>query len=259
MKKAIIILMIILILAAIVYSNWSTVINMMLPADVRPERVVYDIESVSAPEFEKIAVELSENYNYDFSHIATFRDSSVMAYEGPQTCLRCHAVIEVEDAKTQEAKQVDLMENLTGSSHYLFYTGQHPNVYGFNGELADNFDMGKINRPCPKPGSFAMTAWAAFVVLENGDTLSEGCGQCHIAGQYAAPLGEMMPGYSTLDIEKETIDCLICHAVAYDMNRKQAVADANSRIRWDQDRSLKAAMSVTRPKAQACLRCQREK
>jgi hypothetical protein len=115
--------------------------------------------------------------------------------------------------------------------------------------------MGKINRPCPKPGSFAMTAWATYVYLENGDTLSEGCGQCHIGGQYAAPLGEMMPGYKTLDIEKETIDCLICHSVGYDMNRKQAIMDDNGRVRWDQDRSMKAAMSVTRPKAQACLRC----
>ena len=83
--------------------------------------------------------------------------------------------------------------------------------------------MGKINRPCPKPGSFAMTAWAEIVVTEKGDTLSEGCGQCHIGGQYQAPLGEMMPFYQTTDEEKDVIDCLICHATAYDMNKKQVI------------------------------------
>jgi len=115
--------------------------------------------------------------------------------------------------------------------------------------------MGKINRPCPKPGSFAMTAWAEIVVTEKGDTLSEGCGQCHIGGEYQAPLGEIMPGYTTTQDEKDAIDCLICHAVAYDMNTKQVTIDANGRKRWTQDRSLYAAMSVGRPTSQDCLRC----
>jgi len=85
--------------------------------------------------------------------------------------------------------------------------------------------------------------------------LSEGCGQCHIGGQYQAPLGEIMPGYRTLPDEKDAIDCLICHAVAYDMNKKQVVQDTNGRLRWDQDRSLTAAMSVTSTTSQTCLRC----
>jgi len=255
LKKALIILVVIVVFTAIIYSKWSFIINMMLPADVRPEKVIFNIERVSTQEFENIVSELEEKYDHAFSHIAIFRDSSVLAYEGPKTCLKCHAEIEIKDAVSGETKKVSLMENLTQSAHYLFYTKKHPNVYGFNGELADNFAMGKINRPCPKPGSFAMTAWVNFVILENGDTLSEGCGQCHVGGQYAAPLGEMMPGYKTLDIETETIDCLICHSVGYDMDRKQAVMDANGRLRWDQDRSMKAAMSVTRPNAQACLRC----
>ena len=92
-----------------------------------------------------------------------------------------------------------------------------------------------------------MTAWAELVVTQNGDTLSEGCGQCHIGGQYQAPLGEMMPLYRTRASEKNAIDCLICHAANYDMNRKQVVTDPNGRHRWDQDRSLSAAMSVMTP------------
>ncbi len=234
---------------------WSGMINKMLPSDSRPTKVTFPVERVTTEEFAAIADELTAADDTDFPHIERFRDAGILSYEGPQTCLQCHKEIEIEEIKTGKKKRVDLMKNLLTSAHYRFYTTKHPNVWGFNGKLADNFKMGKINRPCPKPGSFAMTAWAAPVILKNGDTLSEGCGQCHIGGQPAAPLGEVMPGYHTKQYEKDAIDCLICHAVAYDMNRKQVVQDDKGRWYWDQDRSMKAALSVTRPTAQNCLRC----
>ncbi len=234
---------------------WSGTINKMLPSGNRPGDVSFTSDTISTEEYNNLAAELMSTFDADFSHVERFREAGITSYEGPQTCLTCHKDIEVEDAMTGETKTVDLMRNLTTSVHYRFYSNKHPNVYGFNGKLADNFRMGKINRPCPKPGSFAMTAWATVVVLENGDTLSEGCGQCHIGGQPTAPLGEMMPGYRTRASEKEAIDCLICHAVAYDMNRKQVIQDNKDRWYWDQDRSMKAAMSVTSPTSQACLRC----
>jgi len=244
-----------------VAASWSHLINAMLPADSRPARIEFAVAEVSPAEFEQVAAELTADWPAvarDFDHIELFREAGITAYRGPATCLECHRKITVPRFPGQEDTtriHVDLLENLTSSAHYRFFTKRHPNVYGFNGELADNFPMGKLNRPCPKPGSFAMTAWAELVVTQAGDTLSEGCGQCHIGGQYQAPLGEMMPLYSTLPVETNAIDCLICHAAAYDMNRKQVVADANGRTRWDQDRSLRAAMSVTAPTAQACLRC----
>ncbi len=234
---------------------WSGAINKMMPANSRPTEVTFISEKVTAEEYDRIATDLMAAHDYDFPHIEAFREAGIFVYEGPKTCLKCHEDIEYEDAKTGEIKKDDLMHNLTTSAHYRFYTTKHPNVYGFNGELADDFRMGKINRPCPKPGSFAMTAWAAPVVLASGDTLSEGCGQCHIGGQPTAPLGEMMPGYSTSDSEKDAIDCLICHSVGYDMNRKQVVSTEKGRWYWDQDRSMTAALSVTTPTSQTCLRC----
>ncbi len=234
---------------------WSGMINQMMPDINQPGEVNFDSDTLTADQFEITASELNQNYTDSFNHIKRFKENNILSYNGPQTCLGCHQEIEYKDLQSGETKKVDLMTNLTTSSHYRFYTTEHPNVYGFNGELADNFRMGKINRPCPKPGSFAMTAWAAQIVLESGDTLSEGCGQCHIGGQPTAPLGEMMPGYTTLDEEKNAIDCLICHAVAYDMNKKQVVADDQGRWYWGQDRSMRAAMSITSPTAQACLRC----
>jgi hypothetical protein len=236
---------------------WSQMINAMLPADSRPAAITFAPEESGPNAVAAAASSLAEKYadaDLDLAHIERFREAGIEAYEGPATCLACHAEITYEDADGNSVS-TDLMENLTSSAHYRFFTSRHPNVYGFNGELADNFPMGKLNRPCPKPGSFAMTAWAELVVTAQGDTLSEGCGQCHIGGQYQAPLGEMMPLYRTRAVEKEAIDCLICHAAAYDMNRKVVVQDAGGRRRWAQDRSLLAALSVVAPTAQACLRC----
>ena len=245
------------LLAILVAVFWSHLINWMLPGDSRPANISYPVEAVTQAGFETAAAQLGSTpfgAAGEFKHIGRFREAGILAYEGPATCLGCHDKITYDDGRGNEISE-DLMTNLTNSVHYRFFTTGHPNVYGFNGKLADNFAMGKVNRPCPKPGSLAMTAWAELVVTQGGDTLSEGCGQCHIGGQYQAPLGELMPFYRTQGREKDAIDCLICHAVEYDMNRKQVVTDANGRNRWGQDRSLVAAMSVTTPTAEACLRC----
>jgi hypothetical protein len=256
------------IAAAVVllYAFWPHIINLMLPADSRPRRVTFTSERVTAQQFDATAAELTELTGpgssmpagqswTDFPHVERFKKAGILSYEGPKTCLKCHRRISVKDPATRGVRKVDLMDNLLRSAHYRFFTKRHPNVYGFNGVLADNFPMGKIDRPCPKPGSFAMTSWVTLIELKDGRTYSEGCGQCHAGGQYQAPLGEIMPGYRTLGVEKEAIDCLICHAIAYDMNRKQAVTDRNGRLHWGQDRSMRAAMSVVRPTAQNCLRC----
>lgn len=234
---------------------WSHLINAMLPADSRPGAVEFPLQTVTTAEFEGLAHDLAALYpGREFDHVALFREAGLNTYEGPATCLGCHRKLTIPDGRGG-TESVDLMANLTDSAHYRFFTTDHPNVWGFNGRKADDFAMGKLNRPCPKPGSFAMTAWAELVVTQAGDTLSEGCGQCHIGGQGQAPLGEMMPLYRTLDVEKDAIDCLICHAAAYDMNRKVVLQDEDGRRRWGQDRRLLAALSVTTPTAPMCLRC----
>ncbi len=243
------------VLAGVLWLSWSHIINWMLPADSRPAAITFAVEKLTPEQAESEGLALESRFGRKFDHIARFKEAGILAYEGPRTCLGCHETINYKSLEDSSTVTVDLMKNLTTSAHYRFFTTRHPNVYGFNGKLADNFPMGKINRPCPKPGSFAMTSWAEIVVTESGDTLSEGCGQCHIGGEYQAPLGEMMPGYVTTTDEKNTIDCLICHAVGYDMNKKQVTIDANGRERWTEDRSLYAAMSVGRPTSQNCLRC----
>ncbi len=257
-RRRLLSLVLILLVAGLAMAIWwSAMINAMLPADCRPAAIPFAVQEGDPAAFAAAARVLQEDYRdtgLEFAHVQRFKEAGIHSYEGPATCLGCHQEITYEDAQGQTVT-ADLMDNLTGSAHYRFFTTDHPNVYGFNGKRADNFAMGKLNRPCPKPGSFAMTAWAELVVNARGDTLSEGCGQCHIGGQYQPPLGEMMPLYSTLAEEEAAIDCLICHAAAYDMNRKEVVTDGNGRRRWGQDRSLLAALSVVAPTAQACLRC----
>jgi hypothetical protein len=255
MNRLLIITSVLIIIILAAYAFWPRIINLMLPADSRPGRISFPVERVSQEEFASISDKLTNLYNGRFDHIEKFRTAGILAYEGPSTCLKCHEKIKVKDSSTGAEKDVDLMTNLTSSVHYRFFSSKHPNVYGFNGQLADNFPMGKIDRPCPKPGSFSMTAWAEFAVTQKGDTLSEGCGQCHIGGEYQAPLGDIMPGYRPLKEEKDAIDCLICHSAAYDMNKKQVVKDSSGRLHWDQDRSMMAAMSVTKTTSQTCLRC----
>ncbi len=237
---------------------YSRAIWLMMPSEVRPGPTFYPAETLSDTQFDSLARELYAEYAQgkfgltvsDLKHIEIFRRAGIRTYEGPKTCLRCHKTIRVGD------HEEDLMDNLLHSAHYRFFTTEHPNVWGFNGELADNFPMGKIDRPCPKPGSFATTSWASYIVTNHGDTMSEGCGQCHIGGQYGPPLGEMMPGYRTLPEEREAVDCLICHSPEYDMDKRVVVRDPKTgRLRWGQDRSMRAAMTVTRPISQACLRC----
>ncbi|MFC2165031.1 nitrite reductase [Acidobacteriota bacterium] len=254
-KKHLITLGLLIAMIALVHFGWSSIINLMMPADSRPGKIGFKSEAVNVSELKKIEDKLIKTFDMEFPHVERFLEAGINSYAGPQTCLQCHTKITVSDVITNEEREVKLLDNLLKSSHYRFFSTKHPNVYGYNGKLADNFPMGKINRPCPKPGSFAMTAWAEVVETQNGHVYSEGCGQCHIGGQYQAPLGEIMPFYKTSKKEKEAIDCLICHSQAYDMNKKQVVTDANGRNRWAQDRSLRAAVSVTTPNSQTCLRC----
>ncbi|MFO8004610.1 cytochrome c3 family protein [Thioalkalivibrio sp.] len=241
--------------ALVAWWQWSTLLNQVLPADQRPAAIEFPIEALSLDEFERTADALRRHYRQRFSHVRRFRDAGILAYEGPETCLACHQTMTVRDPETKAVQELDTLESLLGSVHYRFFSKGHDNVFGMDGRSTEGIPMGKINRMCPKPGSAAMTAWAEVVKLDDGRELSEGCGQCHIGGQYQGPMAELLPGYRTTRVEQEAIDCLICHSVAYDMNRKQVVVDDNGRRRWDQDRSMRAAMAVTRPDSQACLRC----
>jgi len=83
---------------------------------------------------------------------------------------------------------------------------------------------------------------------------SDGCGQCHIGGGYGPPSEEMMPVVFRDRNQENGIDCLICHSRTYDMNQRYVIRDKVG-LRWNQDRSMEAAMTVGKPTDDGCLHC----
>ena len=262
-------------LAVVVLAGWvsrSHIINLMMPEAYRPEPIEYTVEEVYPGQFDEHSLEVINSYDLpeiaavaavalesaegrsQFKHIERFRESGITSYEGPGTCLSCHEKIRVSDG-SGGFHRVDLRENLTGTSHFTFAAKTGFSTYGFNGEKVDNFALGKINRACGIPGSFTWTGWAVEVDGAEGQQYSEGCGQCHIVGQYGPISGTMMPAYEATDAEFAATDCLICHSAAYDMNFREVVTDPNGKSRWGQDRQFITALSVRKPTSEECLRC----
>ncbi len=201
----------------------------------------------------------------EYSHIKYFREAGIRQYNGPSTCLKCHENIKVHTNNGEE-KSVNTMDDVLGSVHFMFQrTAPGFTTYGYDGrevnaEGTRPIPVGKIDRACGIPGSFSWTGWAVLVKSKpknkNGETemRSEGCGQCHIGGNYQPATEKMMPIGDIPEETKEGIDCLICHSQSYDMNYKYVLKDDNG-TRWNQDRTMKAAMTVTRTKSSNCLNC----
>jgi hypothetical protein len=266
-------LYIIILIGVIVQANWSNLINGIMPANIRPEKIKYRIEKVDEKQFEALAQALvsqkdkidaqadplrlrlaSSEKSSGLKHVDYFREAGIRSYEGPKTCQQCHSSIKIVDAD-RKTRKVNLRDDLTHSVHFNFAAQKGFSTYGYNGEKVNNFPMGKIDRACGITGTFTWTGWAELIPSAKGDTLSEGCGQCHIVGQYGPISGAMMPYYSAVDAEWEAVDCLVCHASEYDMNLRQVVRDPNGKKRWEHDRRLIAAMSVGLPGDEECLRC----
>ncbi|GAB4303419.1 MAG: hypothetical protein Kow0090_18970 [Myxococcota bacterium] len=198
--------------------------------------------------------------NYD--HIERFRNARIFKYEGAKTCLPCHQTVAYQTAQGG-VRYEPLMENLINTSHFkLFGVTNEFSTFGYDGRQVNkegrSIPVGKIDRACGIPGSFTWTGWAALVESKPAHsapaTLSEGCGQCHIGGMYGPPSDYMMPIHINDGDRRDGIDCLICHSRTYDMNQRYVIRDKTG-LRWNQDRSMRAAMTVGYPTTEACLRC----
>ncbi|MDZ7639589.1 MAG: hypothetical protein U5J83_15245 [Bryobacterales bacterium] len=200
-----------------------------------------------------------------FKHIEIFRKAGILSYEGPSTCLQCHATMRIQD-HLGAVKEVRTMEDVTGSVHFRFqWLASGFSTHGFDGkEVAPEgsfpIPVGKIDRACGIPGSFSWNGWATLVETKpegsGGATVmrSEGCGQCHIGGGYHPATERMMPSNDIPPATEQGIDCLICHSRSYDMNYRYVVEDSNG-TRWNQDRTMRAAMTVGMPASENCLFC----
>lgn len=266
--------------------NYSRIINYVIPYEHRSEAIDFPVQKVSDEQFEQIASQLQAEYSsyksidstvknpavYDIVakqlagnvssfkknsglvHVDRFRKAGIRSYEGPQTCLKCHATMKIQNGKGEYA-EVNTRKNIEESVHFGLGKFEGFNTYGFNGKKVEGIPMGKIDRACGIPGSFTWTGWATIVKTKTGETRSDGCGQCHPGGQYGPITGTMFPGYKPTDDEFNSVDCLMCHSAAYDMNEKYVIQDPNGKYRWNQDRSMKAALAVIKPTSDNCLRC----
>nr|VFJ73497.1 MAG: Cytochrome c554 and c-prime [Candidatus Kentron sp. FW] len=198
-----------------------------------------------------------------YPHIEYFRKAGIRQYEGPKTCLGCHESMKVKHPNEDDLKEVNTMEDVMTSAHFqLFKMAEGFSTVGYDGREVNKegrkIPVGKIDRACGIPGSFTWTGWAALAKATPVDgepiTMSEGCGQCHIGGMYGPPSDLMMPIGIDDENRENATDCLICHSRTYDMNHRFVVED-DVGFRWNQDRTMKAAMGVGRPTAEGCLRC----
>jgi hypothetical protein len=207
----------------------------------------------------------SQRERLNLHHIERFREAGIMQYEGPKTCLECHEEMKV--MWPDGPRVVDTLEDVLDTSHFrFFHTEKDLSTYGYDGRNVNErgngtpVPAGKIGRAWGVTGTFTWTGWAQLIRTKpesaEGEVVmrSEGCGQCHIGGTYGPPTDMMMP-FKIRDKNREhAIDCLICHSVSYDMNERYVVDDGVG-LRWNQDRSMKAALTVTRPQSRMCLRC----
>jgi hypothetical protein len=163
------------LIVALGWWNYSRIINLVIPAKHRPEWIEYRVQRVTDDEFEQIARALQADPTYttvdtavrnpevyravtanlagqvpSFSrkaglqHIERFREAGIREYRGPETCLECHRTIRVRDGKGGYAK-VDLRENVQQCSLRPEQVRGF-NTYGFNGRRS-RILMGKIDRP----------------------------------------------------------------------------------------------------------------
>ncbi|MBB1126137.1 multiheme c-type cytochrome [Thiospirillum jenense] len=198
------------------------------------------------------------------THIKYFRQAGIRRYDGPKTCLGCHATLQVTHSDGR-IETVNTLDDIVNSVHFKFQsTSSGFSTYGYDGRAVNSgqrrIPVGKIDRACGIPGSFTWTGWAALVKSRPDNAQgaieirSEGCGQCHIGGNYQPATEKMMPIGDVPNEAKAGLDCLICHAANYDMNQRYVIQDEYG-LRWNQDRSLQAALSVAPVTNDNCLRC----
>jgi hypothetical protein len=204
-----------------------------------------------------------------YPHIKYFRDAGIRRYEGPQTCLQCHQTMQVQHPDGSSST-VNPLDDILDTVHFKFQSDSDGmSTIGYDGRLVNGpgtrkIPVGKIDRACGIPGSFSWTGWAALINSlpqhDDGEVVvrSEGCGQCHVGGNYYPATEEMLPIGEVPALAKQGIDCLICHSAEYDMNQRFVIEDQigdGTGLRWNQDRSMRAALTVGPVSNQNCLHC----
>jgi len=73
-------LAILLLIVIAAYLFWSQMINVMMPSDSRPGKIVFEEKNVTAEEYDSIAQDLLQHFDLEFNHIERFKEAGILAY-----------------------------------------------------------------------------------------------------------------------------------------------------------------------------------
>ncbi|WP_298272503.1 cytochrome C [Geobacter sp.] len=150
-------------------------------------------------------------------------------YKGPETCETCHpdtARKFLDTVHWKHASKVTNVDNLDPKEEY----GMKNRIY----TMCNGNDIVNNLKEIPKNAE--------------GKTKFTGCNTCH-PGNHLSDVG------STGKKAEQAIDCLVCHSGSYDFRQRKPSKDEQGRIVMGQDRSTKAALSITKPTVKNCMVC----
>lgn len=155
---------------------------------------------------------------------AKCKAASMTEFLGAISCEKCHK------GKIDEV----------ASSVHFTHKSPVANIDGINGS------WGMANLFSGLAGAYSVNNWLGILDEKSGE--DSGCGRCHISGIY--------PKDDPTSEEKAQVDCLICHAPAYDMSLRKVRRDQFGEYFLSKDDRLSTAQSVKgQPPSQACERC----
>ncbi|BDV43930.1 cytochrome c [Geotalea uraniireducens] len=150
-------------------------------------------------------------------------------YNGPATCEECHpgtARKFLDTVHWKHASKVTNVDNLDPNQEY----GMKNRIY----TMCNGNDIVNNLKEIPKNAE--------------GKSKFSGCNTCH-PGNHISDVG------STGKEAENAIDCLVCHSSSYDFRQRKPYKDEQGRIVMGQDRSTKAALTISTPTVKNCMVC----
>lgn len=150
-------------------------------------------------------------------------------YKGPATCEECHPGKAAEFLTTVHWTHASKVTNVDGIDPTKEY-GMLNRIY----TMCNGNDIVNNLKEIPKNAA--------------GKSKFSGCNTCH-PGNHLSDVGSTGPE------AENSVDCLVCHSNSYDFGKRKPYKDEQGRIVMWQDRSVKAALGIGKPKVKNCMVC----
>lgn len=151
-------------------------------------------------------------------------------YQGSESCEECHPGTAAAFLNTVHWKHASHVTNVEGLDPKQEY-GMKNRIY----VMCNGNDIVNNLKEIPKSP-------------ETGKTKFSGCNTCH-------PGNHLSDVASTGPEAQKAVDCLVCHSSDYDFRQRKPFKNAEGRVVMGQDRSTKAALSISKPTVKNCMVC----